>query len=303
MRKWDCVEYGRWRASICSAIYPSGMCFDKYGNLLVCANTTLRKIAPSGVITTIAGNGLGGFSGDGGPATAAGIACHTICLDSSGNIYVGGLLRIRKINVTTGIITTYGGNGIAPYTGDGIPATSAQFREQGIVMDKNNRLYIADDVNDRIRMIDPLGIIHTVAGNGSAAFSGDGGLATAASLWNPEGVAVDACGNLYIADDNNQRIRKVAFNPSCNPTLNMSSINIPKEVFVYPNPTNNELYIENVQLNSAYKLHNMQGAVMLQGMLPHGSNTIPLRSLPPSMYVLQVTDSDGRRTVHKIMKE
>lgn len=196
-----------------ATIVPYGICFDKHWkNLYICANAYIRKIdMNTGIISYVAGDGLGGFTGDGGPATAAGISTIDICIDTADNLYIGGSTRIRKIDINTGVISLFGGTGVATYTGDEIPATTAQFRERGIVMDQRNNFYIADDISDRIRMIDPSGIIHSIVGTGSPAFSGDSGPATAAQINNPEGLAIDACGDLYIADDANSRIRKVTF--------------------------------------------------------------------------------------------
>ena len=176
---------------------------------------SVYRIDARGVLTRVAGNGRVGFSGDGGPATSAQLFDpRGVAVDAAGNLYIADSYnnRIRKV-ATNGIITTVAGNGSEGYSGDGGPATSAQLYDpRGVAVDAAGNLYIADDVNQRIRRVGRNGIITTVAGNGSSGYSGDGGSATSAQLAGPSGVAVDAAGNLYIADVDNNRIRKVGTN-------------------------------------------------------------------------------------------
>jgi sugar lactone lactonase YvrE len=165
-------------------------------------------------ITTVAGNGSSTFDGDGDAATNASLnAPGDVAFDAAGNLYIADVLnyRIRRV-AQDGIITTVAGNGTNGYSGDGDAATNAGFEASGIAFDVFNNLYIADFLNNRIRKIDTSGTITTVAGNGSAAFAGDGGAATNASLSQPSAVAFDALGNLFIADHNNSRIREVGAN-------------------------------------------------------------------------------------------
>ena len=193
---------------------------DTDGNLYLAdaGNNRIRKLSPvTGAITTVAGDGVKGFSGDGGPATSAQLDGPSgVALDAAGNLYIAdgtraGNNRIRRVAAATGVITTVAGNGSRGYSGDGGPATLAQFSSLGgLAADKSGVLYIADNFNHRVRMVSlATGIITTVAGTGVAGFSGDGGLATDAELDNPLGVAVDSDGNLYIADSGNYRIRKL----------------------------------------------------------------------------------------------
>jgi sugar lactone lactonase YvrE len=196
---------------------PATSVLDKSGNLYIADsnNNVVRKVAAgTGIITTIAGTGVAGFSGDGGPATSAQLNYpYGLALDSSGNLYISDLSnsRIRKITAATGIITTIAGNGTFGRSGDGGPATSAELSyPYGITIDGSGNLFIADADNDELReVVAATGSITTVAGNGSYGYSGDGGRATSASFRLPEGVAVDASGNLYIADSWNNVIRKV----------------------------------------------------------------------------------------------
>ena len=184
---------------------------------LIAAGTAATLCCGQGVIGTVAGNGASSFSGDGGPALSASFHPDGVTVDSAGNIYIAdqGNNRIRKVD-PSGTITTVAGNGNVQFAGDGGPATSSTVyilgAHNGLAMDAAGNLYIADDGHHRIRKVDAKGIITTVAGNGSQNYSGDGVAATKTSLYRPSGVAVDAAGNLYIADTNNSRIRKVDTN-------------------------------------------------------------------------------------------
>ena len=216
----------RWRYSgdggpaILSGMNPRGVAVDRAGNLYFAdaGNNRVRKLdRTSGVVTTIAGTGVSGFSGDGGSALAARLDGPTgIALDPAGNLYIadgttGGHNRIRKVDAGTSVITTITGNGSQRFSGDGGLATQAQFHSLGgLATDASGNLYIADNYNNRIRMVSAAtGIISTVAGNGAAGLTGDGGRAVDAELDNPLSVAVDADGDLYIADSENFRIRRV----------------------------------------------------------------------------------------------
>jgi uncharacterized protein (TIGR03437 family) len=190
--------------------YPWGVAVDSAGNLYIAdyGNNRVRKVS-NGVIATVAGNGTRGFSGDNGPATSAQFYNPAgLAVDSLGNLYIAdyGNNRIRK--VSGGMITTVAGGGAS--LGDDGPATSAQLNlPYGVAVDSADNLYVADWGNNRVRKVSG-GVITTVAGNGTRGFSGDNGLATSAQLANPEGVAVDSAGNLYIADFGNASIRKVS---------------------------------------------------------------------------------------------
>jgi Bacterial Ig-like domain (group 3)/FG-GAP-like repeat/FG-GAP repeat/Beta-propeller repeat/NHL repeat len=196
---------------------PDGVNFDAQGNLYIAdlVNNVIRKVDTAGNITTVAGNGKAGFSGDGGPATAAELnGPFGVTPDSAGNLYIQDTLnaRIRKVD-TTGTITTIAGNGTFGFSGDGGPATAAEVAEvQGARFDTAGNLYVPQCGPAAIRKIDTTGTITTVAGNGTDGFTGDGGPATSAQLNCPSGVAIDAAGELFIADYLNNRIRKVGAN-------------------------------------------------------------------------------------------
>ncbi|HTA26534.1 MAG TPA: T9SS type A sorting domain-containing protein [Bacteroidia bacterium] len=184
------------------------------GNIYISdwGNSRLRLVSASGIISTIAGNGVYGFSGDGGPASLAELnGPMGVFVDGSGNIYLAdiGNERIRKIN-TSGVINTIAGNGIYGFSGDGGPATVASFEDPaGICSDALGDIYIADEFNNRVRMINTNGIISTIAGCAYRGYSGDSGPATLAEFYYPSGVASDAAGNLFIADESNNCIREV----------------------------------------------------------------------------------------------
>jgi uncharacterized protein (TIGR03437 family) len=192
---------------------PQGVALDASGNLYIADNTNhrIRKVS-NGVITTVDGNGTAGFSGDNGAATAAELNDPIgIAVDSSGNLYIAdsGNNRIRK--VTNGTITTLAGNGTAGFSGDnsGNGATNAELKDPvGVAVDSSGNVYVADYGNNRIRKISN-GVISTIAGNGTAGFTGDNGQASTAGVYEPRGVAVDSAGNVYIADAHNYRVRKV----------------------------------------------------------------------------------------------
>ncbi len=163
------------------------------------------------IIITVAGGGTS--FGDGGPATAATLnAPYAITLDKAGNLYMCdiGYVRIRKVTPAyTGTITTIAGNGIGGYSGDGFEAIYAQVGGVDVAVDWKNNVFIADADNHRIRKVSPAGIITTYAGTGAAGYNGDGIAATTAMLNMPTGIAVDDTGNVYIADKDNYRIRKI----------------------------------------------------------------------------------------------
>jgi sugar lactone lactonase YvrE len=174
-------------------------------------NNRVRRVDTSGIITTVAGNGTGGFSGDGGPAAMAELHNpYGIAVDNSGVLYIADTLNNRIRKVVNGTITTVAGNGAPSYSGDGGLATGAGLNNPtGVAVDNLGNLYIADQRNNRIRMVQSSGIITTFAGNGTVGNFGDGGPATGAELYYPTGIAVSGS-NLYIADTDNQRVRTVS---------------------------------------------------------------------------------------------
>lgn len=197
-------------------VYPAGVAVDVSGNLYIAdlSNVVRKVVAATGVITTLAGTGAAGYSGDGGPAVDARLNGPAgMAVDSSGNLFIAdsGNNVVRKVTAATGIVSTVAGNGGAGYSGDGGPASSAALHApHGVAVDSSGNLFIADTGNAAIRKIAAAtGIVTTVAGDGAAGYSGDGGAAVKATLSLPSGIAVDGSGNLYIADTQNNAIRKV----------------------------------------------------------------------------------------------
>jgi uncharacterized protein (TIGR03437 family) len=199
-------------------IFPSngGLATDGAGNVYIADgnNHRVRKVDPAGIITTVAGTGAPGYSGDGGPAINAQLNFPTyLTTDPAGNLYISDSsnARVRKVD-PAGIITTFAGNGNTSFAGNGGPATAATVNAPGgIVFDPAGNFYVSEPGEGRVRKIDPAGIISIFAGqpNRTRGFAGDGGPASAALLQGPFGLAADGAGNIYIADNGNSHIRKV----------------------------------------------------------------------------------------------
>jgi hypothetical protein len=200
---------------------PTALAIDRLGNIYIAENDKyrVRKVAPNGIISTVAGNGQGGYSGDGGPATSAALfPPQALAVDSVGNLYIGENARVRKVN-TSGIISTYAGTGSIGYNGDNIPSNTAQlWGVSGLAVDSKNNLYISDEQNNRVRKV-VNGLITSFAGNGNYGFSGDGQPAAQARIAAPRGLWIDSSDNLYITDYGNSRIRKVDAKDDPSPTI------------------------------------------------------------------------------------
>jgi len=202
--------------------WPSGVAVDAAGDLYIAdaGNNVVRKVLPSGIITTVAGNGTYGYTGDGGPATSAELNYpSSVAVDSAGNLYIADSANNVVRKVANGAISTAAGSGqtingvltgTEGYIGDGGPATSAELAyPQGVAVDTLGNLYIADSLNYAVRWVSG-GVINTVAGDGTQGYTGDGGPGTSAELNIPIGIALDAAGNLYIADSGNDRVRELS---------------------------------------------------------------------------------------------
>jgi sugar lactone lactonase YvrE len=197
-------------------VLPSAIAYDTQGNLYVAdaGGHVVREVSAAGVIRVVVGNGVQGFSGDGGAATAAELDSPLgLAVDAAGDLFVADShnQRVREVLAGTGVITTVAGTGTAGFAGDGGPAKAAVLDlPTALACDAAGNLFVADTGNHRVRRIAATtGVITTVAGNGVEGFGGDGGAATAAMIDSPGGLAVDAAGNLYLADTHNGRVREV----------------------------------------------------------------------------------------------
>jgi sugar lactone lactonase YvrE len=294
-------------ASSAQLYSPNDICFDKLGNLYIsdAGNYRVRKISPSGIITTAIGDGIAGNSGDGGLATNARInSSRSIAVDANNNLYVVnqgvGALNVRKVLVTTGIINTVAGSGSSTYNGDNIPATSANMGPVRIAFDNYGFMYITDNWNDRIRKVDASGNISTVAGIGTMGYSGDGGLATLAEINSPSGIAFDSCNNLYITEIQVGRIRKVAFNPTCLP-VNVQE-HTPISFNLYPNPANTNLTITGTHLQNI-SITNTLGQIVHWQKASAEKTVVDISSLNAGIYFVTVTDAQGAKVTKKVVKE
>ncbi len=195
--------------------FPHGIGFMRDGGLLIAeeGGQRIRRVAPDGTISTLAGTGVGGYSGDGGPATQARINTpHYVLQAPDASIYfVEKTSHVVRRIMPDGTITTVAGTGLAGFSGDGGQAARARLNQpDGLALGPDGSVYVADQGNNRVRRIAPSGLITTVAGNGTLGFAGDGGQATLARLSRPQGLEVSPDGSIYIADGNNNRVRRVS---------------------------------------------------------------------------------------------
>ncbi len=196
--------------------YPKGLAITANGTLYIAdtENFRVRVVSPTGIINTLAGNGINAYAGDGGAAVSASLSdVMAVAVNSAGNIYIADASnRVIRQVTASGIVTTIAGiGGVQGFSGDGGLATAADLgRPVALAFDASGNLYIVDSVNQRIRRIGTNGVITTIAGNGNAAYGGDGGPAASASFNFPLGVAVDSAGNIYVADAGNNRVRKIS---------------------------------------------------------------------------------------------
>ncbi len=286
---------------------PQDICFDRSGNLYIAEgfNYIVRKINTLGVISTFAGNGGWDTTGDGGLATAAKFKWPcAVCFDSYGNLLIADYtaFTIRKVS-PGGIITRVAGNGGGIYAGiDNLPATSISINPIKIGVDKYDNIFFADNYNKRLFRIDRNSIAHVEAGNGLTAMSGDGIAATSSTLYFPGGIAFDSCDNIYVPEVNYGRIRKITY-PHCNYLDAGITTKQLVEVMIYPIPVTTELTIANVKEEGSYRLLNIVGTVIQQGVIKTGNNSIDVEWLPCGFYMLELSSENGQKNVSRVVKE
>ncbi len=274
---------------------PRGVAVDTHGNVFIAdqGNGRIRKVDPAGIITTVAGNGTPGYNGDGISATAAELFNpYGVAVDTSGSIYIADVdnERIRKID-GSGTISTVAGTGAPGFGGDGGPATAAHVSEpSAVAVDRFGKIFIADNYNARIREITSSGIINTIAGTGAGGYNGDGIFATAAELYNPSGVAIGSAGAVYIADNNNNRIRYMPEPMAVNSVTNTLSVNI------FPNPNQGTFTIcvfSNMQENLLITISDVMGRTVKEiGTSTDKPVEVRLTN-PPGTYIINVAGPRG----------
>ena len=280
-----------------AAVYsPHWVAKDAQGDLYVSewGNHRVRKMDTSGIITTIAGTGISGYTGDGGPAANAMVnSPYGIAIDDTGNIYFADYLEnvVRKID-PSGMITTFAGNSTVFTLGDNGPATSAGMNHPiGVMVDGNGNVYITDASHECIRKV-TAGIITTIAGNGTESFSGDGGPATAAELNNPAGITMDTAGTIYFTDFSNNRVRRLGW-PAA---IELQSANA-DEIVLYPNPVTSTLHIRSSVLVYQATILTLWGQVVWQSTSIPSLSSIDVSDLQPGVYLVRINNTYVRQFV------
>jgi Secretion system C-terminal sorting domain/NHL repeat len=288
--------------------------FDISGNVIIeTSDYRIRKIDVGGIIHTIGGIGITGYSGDGGLATAAKMnpIGYSIAIDMHNNIYMcDSMMCVRKINQSTGIISRVAGTGDHigyPYSGEGGPATDAHITPIAIAVDDTGNMYLVDGPNQRIEKVDTFGIIQTIAGTGLRGYSGDSGPATNAEVNYPENVTLDECGNVYIADFNNARVRKVTYHSSCtysdSASLGETNVKYVQSFSVYPNPAHGTVQVICNTNISELTITNIPGQMLREKHCTTKHEQMDISGLPPGLYLLRITDEYGTVNVVKLMVE
>ncbi len=282
---------------------PACMCFDKEGNLYFSdfGCSCVRKISTSGIISKVAGNGVNGFSGDGGPATNAQLRLpEFIVIDTNKNyLYIGDYptRRVRKVDLNTGIITTFAGNGNVGNSGDGGLATDAELNAPSTVsLDLLGNVIIVDANADVIRLVDSFGIITTIAGTGERGYSPDGTIATLAKFNNPASSIVDKWGNIYFTDIRNYSIRRINYNTTSIKEQSTAYI----KASIFPNPAHECVTVktEGVAINEL-QLLDVTGCAVHSSVYKaqKGEIKLVIAHLPTGTYLLKVNGQYAGKVV------
>ncbi len=283
---------------------PFGLCTDKRSTLYVAdgANHVIRMIDTFGHISTIAGNGTPGYSGDGFAATDAQLdSPYAVAMDKWGDLYIADHNNnvIRMVD-PSGMIYTIAGTGTVGYSGDNGPAVSATLHyPTSVAVDTQGNVFIADSYNNVIREVDTLGKITTFAGNGWPGFGGDLGNPLGANLYHPYGLAIDTFGSVYISDANNQRVRKVYVT-----SLGVSNFETNSGIKAFPDPFENELNVSGLQRGDKVTLCDMTGRqVNFWTASSENDQAYSLGELSSGIYLLQVCDELGnKKATIKVVK-
>lgn len=280
-------------ATAAQLLTTASVAVDKYGNVYVGNEYRVLKVNTAGIISSVAGTTMVGYSEDGGLADTSKImAAHGLTVDDTGNLYIAdGYCCVRKVN-TAGIISRVIGNGVPDSYGDGGPATAAACVPTRIKLDKFGNMYITEyPTGNKVRMVGQDGIIHTIAGTGEIGFDGDGGPAVAAKFYHPIDIAFDSCNNLYIGDLANYRIRKISY-PFCN-YVGVQDVSQQNGNKIYPNPSSDKLYLKYRNSPCKYAIKNLMGSVVGSGMLDANTYQIDISTLNAGSYLLY-TESDNK---------
>jgi hypothetical protein len=281
--------------------WPLSLAIDGSNNIYISdySNNVVRKVSASGMITTIAGTSVAGYTGDNGPATAAQLSLPSgLAFDKFGDLFLADLYNnvIRKIDLT-GTITTVIGNGFdaglggGGYSGDLGPATAAELAHPfGLAIDTMGKIYFSDMSSCHIRMVDTAGIIYTIAGAAvGMGYSGDGGPATNALMHYPYGICLNESGEVLIADGFNHAVRKISLVPARIPVTNNSEFFLT----VFPNPATNALYVIAKGTIGNWRICNVEGRIYLKGKTGSAETKINIDMLPHGQYFLICGDSNA----------
>ena len=268
---------------------PAGIAFDKKGNLYIddLLNYRIRKIDTGGIINTIAGTGIAGFSPDGSKADTSMLYSRiNMKIDKYGNLYFEDNYRIRRLD-TSGILTTVAGNGIPGYSGDSILAIEAEIGPSAIASDNSGNLFFADDNSNTIRKVAD-GIITTIAGNATlgSGYGGDGGDPLLAKLYGPSGIDIDTAGNIYIGDAGNNRVREITLD---SPSKVNSVVGSIAHLSITPNPNQGSFIVQlsaPITEKITIRITDVLG-VLVQETKSVTNATININtSLPPGIYFI-----------------